>query len=409
MTAPAALLASATEDNAVVLLELGAVFVGVAVLARVATRLDISAIPLYLLAGLAIGNGGVVSLSAVDDFIAVGAEIGVVMLLLLLGLEYTGDELLENIRAHGRSGVLDAALNFVPGVLAGLWFGWSVTEALFLGGVTYISSSTVIAKTLGDLGRLGNRETPTILSILVIEDLGMAIYLPLIATLVIGGTVTSLTASLAIAVVAVAVALVVAFRYSDLISRVLFSRSDEVLLFSILGLALLIAGLADRLEISAGVGAFLVGIAIGGEAARNAANILSPVRDVFAAVFFVFFTFQIDPASIVTVLPAAAGLALVTAVTKVYTGWWSARQAGIATRGRVRAGTALIARGEFSIIIAGLAVSAGLTTDLGSLAAAYVLILAVAGPLVTRVADPVTVAILERRQHRGTARANQPR
>jgi CPA2 family monovalent cation:H+ antiporter-2 len=399
---------STAADTATVLLELGAVFLGVAALTRLAARLDISAIPLFLLAGLAIGNGGVVSLSAIDDFIAVGAEIGVVMLLLLLGLEYTGDELAENLRAHSRSGVLDAVMNLTPGFVAGLLFGWSVTEAVFLAGVTYISSSTVIAKTLGDLGRLGNRETPTILSILVIEDLGMAIYLPLIATLVIGGTASSLAISLAVAVTAVAVALLGAFRYSHLISQALFSRSDEVLLFSILGLAFLIAGLADWLEVSAGVGAFLVGIAIGGDAARNAANLLSPVRDLFAALFFVFFTFQIDPASIVPVLPAAAALAVVTALTKVYTGWWSARQAGIATRGRVRAGTALIARGEFSIIIASLAVASGLTPELGSLAAAYVLILAVTGPLVTRFADPLTAAILDRRQRRGSVRARQP-
>lgn len=408
MTTFAAVAAFTTHDSAIVLLELGAVFIGVAILTRLATRLDVSAIPLFLLAGLAIGRGGIVSLSAIDDFIAVGAEIGVVMLLLLLGLEYTGEELSENLRVHRRSGLLDAALNFTPGFAAGLLFGWSATEATFLGGVTYISSSTVIAKTLGDLGRLGNRETPAVLSILVIEDLGMAVYLPLIATLVIGGTLGSLAISLAVAVTAVVLALFVAFRYSQVISRALFSHSDEVLLFSILGLAFVIAGLADRLEISAGVGAFLVGIAIGGDAARSAANLLSPVRDVFAAIFFVFFTFQIDPASIVTVLPEAAALAVVTALTKVYTGWWSARQAGIATRGRVRAGTALIARGEFSIIIAGLAVSAGLTADLGPLAAAYVLILAVAGPLVTRFADPLTAAILERRERAALLRARPP-
>ena len=88
-------------------------------------------------------------------------------------------------------------------------------------------------------------------------------------------------------------------------------------------------------------------------------------------------------------LAVAAALAVVTAATKVVTGWWSAARAGIARPGRLRAGTVLTVRGEFSIVIAGIAVAEGVNAEIGPLAAAYVLILAVGGPLLARVADPV--------------------
>jgi CPA2 family monovalent cation:H+ antiporter-2 len=107
---------------------------------------------------------------------------------------------------------------------------------------------------------------------------------------------------------------------------------------------------------------------------------------VFAAVFFVFFGFQVDPGTIPPVIVPALALAAVGAGTKFVTGWLGARRAGVGRRGRIRAGVGLIARGEFSIVIAGLAVAAGAEPELGPLAAAYVLVLAVAGPLAARFA-----------------------
>jgi CPA2 family monovalent cation:H+ antiporter-2 len=88
------------------------------------------------------------------------------------------------------------------------------------------------------------------------------------------------------------------------------------------------------------------------------------------------------------VLPAAVALAVVTTATKIATGWFAARREGVAVPGRLRAGTALVARGEFSIVIAGLAVTSGLP-EIGPVATGYVLILAVTGPVLTRVAEPI--------------------
>ncbi|HEV2074651.1 MAG TPA: cation:proton antiporter [Thermoleophilaceae bacterium] len=381
-------------------IELGAIVLGLALLARLAGAVDLSPIPLYLLAGLALGEGGLLPIGFSQDFVEGGADIGVVLLLFMLGLEYSGEELERGLRSGVRAGALDLALNFSPGLAAGLLLGWDPLAAVLLGGVTYISSSGVIAKVLSDLGRIGNRETPVVLSLLVIEDLVMAAYLPLVAVLLLGtGLVESLLA-LGVAVGAAGIALVLALRYGALISRALRHRSNEVVLLSTLGLILLVAGVAEELQVSSAVGAFLVGIALSGEVAEHARGLLGPLRDLFAAVFFVFFGLQIDPAGIPPVALAALALGVVSAATKVYTGQWAARRAGVAARGRARAGTALVARGEFSILIAGLGVSAAIEPELGPLAAAYVLLLAIAGPILTRLADPISRLTDRRRRER---------
>ena len=365
-------------------------------LGRLAGRLGIPSIPLYLLAGVAVGEGGMVPLVTAREFIEVGAQIGVILLLLLLGLEYSGSELTQALRDHAPSGLLDLILNFTPGLVVGVVLGWDIRAALLLGGITYISSSGIIAKVLGDLGRTGNRETPVILAIVVTEDLVMALYLPLMAGLLIGGEPEDITVQIALAVSAVVVALAVAIRYGSTLSRLVFSESDENLLLSLLGVTLVVAGLAEELQASAAVGAFLVGIALSGTAAHNASQLLTPLRDLFAALFFAFFGLQIDPGDLPNALALAVALAVVTAATKVATGWWSAQRAGVGRPGRMRAGATLIARGEFSIVIAGIGVAEGIEGDLGPLAAGYVLVLAVAGPLAAKAADPLARRLLQR-------------
>ena len=383
-----------------VLIELGAVIVGLAILARVASRLAIPAIPLYLLAGLAFGKGGLLPLVTTAEFIEIGAEIGLILLLLSLGLEYSARELISTLKAQAPAGFLDAAVNFTPGFLAGLALGWGVLPAAVLGGVTYVSSSGVVAKLLHDLGWIGNRETPVVLSILVIEDLAMAVYLPMLAALLIGGATLSGLGTAAAAVAGVVAFLAMALRVEVGVSRLIFSHSDEALLLTILGLAVLVAGIAELVQVSAAVGAMLVGIALSGPAARGARALLAPLRDFLAAIFFAFFGLSVDPSLIPGALGPALALAAVTAATKFATGWWSARREGIGPRGRARAGAALIARGEFSIVIAGIAVASGLPSDVGALSIAYVLVLAITGPLAARVSEPVAERLLVRKAQR---------
>lgn len=385
------------HNTAISLIELGAVFFGLGILGRLAWRIGISPIPLYLLGGLAFGAGGLAPLHGIEEFTHLASEIGVILLLLLLGLEYSAAELVTGLKRSWMAGLLDLLLNALPGAGVALLLGWGPVGALAMAGVTYISSSGIIAKVLGDLGRLGNRETPVILSILVFEDLAMAVYLPILTALLAGATLLGGLTAVGVSLVVITVVLVMALRFGRYVSMVVDSPEPEVFLLRLLGAALLVAGIAAQLQVSAAVGAFLLGIAISGSTAENATKLLEPLRDLFAAMFFVVFGLNTDPATFPPVLGAALLLALVTTVTKVATGWWAARRQGIARMGRARAGAALVARGEFSIVIAGLAVSAGaVDARFAALATAYVLLMAIVGPLAARLVEPVATALRRR-------------
>lgn len=375
------------HETVLVLIEVGALLVLLALAGRFAALIGQSPIPFYMTVGLLFGTGGFLSLKASQPFLETGSEIGVVLLLLMLGLEYSPKELVGNLKRSARSGLWDALLNAIPGALFGLIMGWGALGAMVMAGVTWVSSSGVIAKLLTDLGRLGNRETPSVLSILVIEDLAMAFYLPVLSAVVIGASLLQGAITVAIAVASVLVILLIAVRYGNRISRIFNPERTETLVIGVLGLAMLVAGLAAAVQVSSAVGAFLVGIAISGQVAHVAQKYLTPLRDLFAAIFFVFFGLTTDAREIPAAFIPALVLALVTMSTKVLTGYLAARKAGIGRAGRWRAGLVLVPRGEFSIIIAAMAVMSGADSFIASVAATYVLITVISGPVLVRLAD----------------------
>jgi CPA2 family monovalent cation:H+ antiporter-2 len=174
------------HETTLILIEVGALIFALGLVSWFSNRAGLSPIPFYLIIGLLLGEGSLIPLSASEEFIEIGSEIGVVLLLAMLGLEYSAQELLTNLKRSRWAGVLDALMNALPGAAFALILGWGPIAALVLAGITWISSSGVIAKLLVELGRLSNRETPTILSILVIEDLAMAFYLPILSAVLIG-------------------------------------------------------------------------------------------------------------------------------------------------------------------------------------------------------------------------------
>ena len=376
-------LPSPSHNFALVFVELGLATFGLAILARMASRWGFSSIPLYLLAGLAFGNGGIAPLNLSKEFIEIGAEIGVLLLLFMLGLEYSGEELKQNLRSGVTGAAIDFALNFPIGFFAGLLLGWGVLPCVLLGGVTYVSSSGIIARVLSELGRLNAAETPTVLSILVLEDLVMAVYLPLVAVLLAGGGATKIVVSVTIACTTVLAVLFIAIRFGHSLSALVAHQSDEIILLTTFGIVLLVAGLAQRLQVSAAIGAFLVGIAVSGPIAEQSHRLFSPLRDLFAATFFFFFGLEIDPRSLPPALLVALGLGAATCITKALTGFLATRGLRIGWKARLRAGLTLAAHGEFSIVIAGLGVA--LEPRLGPICAAYVLLMAIIGPIAPRI------------------------
>jgi CPA2 family monovalent cation:H+ antiporter-2 len=386
------LVAAASGDTALAFIEIGVVAIVLSVLARVATRLGITPIPLYLLAGLAVGEGGLLPLDVSGEFIQETGEIGVLLLLLALGLEYSPAELRAGLRSGAMAGVVDALVNFTPGFVVGLALGWEPIAAVLLGGVSWISSSGVVSKVLTDLDRLSNRETPAVLNLLVIEDLAMAVFLPVVGAIVAGRGVSDTLVTVSVALAAVAAILVVALRWGDRLSRLLAPASDEALLLAVFGLTLLVGGLAQKLQVSAAIGAFLVGLALSGSVQARASSVVGPLRDLFAATFFLFFSFSVDPGDLAAVALPAAVLACLGAAGKLVSGWVAARPMTAAPPGRVRAATVLIARGEFSIVVAALGAGTMDGAELSALAAGYVLITAVTGPLSSKYADRLTAA-----------------
>jgi CPA2 family monovalent cation:H+ antiporter-2 len=368
----------------VTLLELGGVLVGLAVLARLAARFDLPTAPLYLLAGLAFGEGGVLPLVTTREFVETGAEIGLILVLFALGLEHSARDLVATARASAPAGAIDLAMNFTPGFAFGILLGWGPLAAAFLGGITYVSSSGVAARLLEHAGPHAREAGRSVVTIAVVEDLVMALYLPVLAALLLGRTVSASLVAVAVAFAAVAVILWLALRVEVGLSRVLFSRSDEALLLSIVGFAIVVAGVAEVARFSAAVGALLAGIMLSGPAARGAQSLVRPLRDLFAAIFFAFIGLSIDPATIPPVLGLAVLLGGVTIGTKFAAGWWAAGRPGLERRARGVVGAALIPRGELSIAIAGLAAGTAVEHDLGATTVAYVLVTIVVGSAVTR-------------------------
>jgi CPA2 family monovalent cation:H+ antiporter-2 len=370
------------QVSATLLLELGVILAVLTVLGTAARRFALSPIPLYLVAGLALGDGGIAPIPAAGQFVSTGATIGVVLLLLVLGLEFSIAEFASSLRRHLPSAWVDVLLNAAPGAIAGWLLGLNGVGILALAGVTYISSSGVIARLLSDLRRLGNRETPAVLSILVLEDFAMAAYLPLLSVLATGGTWLQALLGMAVAVAALSIAFAASYRWGHHVGRLVAHPDNEQVLLRILGLTLIVAALAEFVHVSAAVGAFLVGLTLTGESADRARMVLSPLRDLFAAIFFLAIGVSVKAADLVPMLPAALALAVVSAATKVLTGQFAARREGVGRQGQLRAGTALIARGEFSLVIIGLVGTSIEAVE--AVATPYVFILAIAGPVLAR-------------------------
>ncbi len=217
------------------------------------------------------------------------------LLLLTLGLEYTGEELANSVEKGWPSGSSTSSATRLPGLVIALVLGWGTKSALLLAGITYITSSGVVSKLLSDLGRKVAAESPAVLTVLVLEDLAMAVYLPIVGVILAGERASAATRAIVVAVVAIVVALFVAIRLGWLVTKIVAARTDEALLLGVLGLTLVVAGGMQQLEVSAAVAAFLVGIAISGSVRDRVEPLVAPIRDLSAAMFFLLFSLRIDP------------------------------------------------------------------------------------------------------------------
>ncbi|HYZ78382.1 MAG TPA: cation:proton antiporter [Gaiellaceae bacterium] len=356
-----------------------------AALGLVASRAGLSAIPAYLLAGLLLGPNepkalSLIRPSEVTDFLA---EIGLVFLLFFLGLEFTLGRLVRS-RQHALVGgaidfLANAGLGLIIGVAAfGISFG-----SLVLAAAIYVSSSAITVKGLIDFRRLADDETDLVLAILVAEDLVIGLVLGFASGG--GGAAGETLALVGKAIAFVAAALAVSKWLSGLIDRLLDWLPREFFLLAVFGFLMGAGALAREVGLSEAIGALMAGVVLSGTSVREEIEErFFSFRDVFAALFFFVFGLSIDVARIGSVGWILAAAVVAALVGKVGGGYVAGLVGGLTRRQSFNAGVALVAHGEFTIILAQVAsgnaqISSQTQAKLVAFAGLYVLITATIG------------------------------
>lgn len=383
------------------LLEIGLLFTGLAVAGTLASWTRQSVIPFYIVAGLILGVPGLelggVSLGLVTDseFVTGAAELGVVLLLFFLGLEFSFSSLLGNRARILKAGGMDLAINVPLGFAIGWAFGFTVVESLFLAGIVYISSSAVITKSLIDLGWIANEESETILGVLVFEDLFIAFFLSLLSAVALGGGgVEAALLEVSAAMLVMGLFVVLALFGARWLGRAVDIPSDELTSLRALAVTVLGAGLAVSFGLSEAVAAFFVGMAFSEtQQVDRLERVIGPLKDLFGAVFFFWIGLRMDPGLLLSTPGLLVVAVLATGVAKVASGILAGRAYGLSPRRQRRVGLALIPRAEFSLIIATMAlVSEGgpvLTETIPAFTVAYVLVLSILATLLMQSADRI--------------------
>jgi CPA2 family monovalent cation:H+ antiporter-2 len=338
------------------LAELAVTIAVLGALGLAASRFGLSAIPAYLLAGIILGPNDpelikLVQPSEVTDFVA---EVGLIFLLFFLGLEFSVDRLLRSGRHVGLGGAVDLAVNAGLGLLVGLAAFGPSFAALVVAGCVYVSSSAIAVKALIDFRRLADDETDLVLAILLFEDIVIAAMLGFVATG--GGSVATTAGVTAKALLFVGAALAASRWLGAPIGRLLDRLELEFFLLAVFGFVIGMSAVAKELDMSEAIGALMAGVILSESGVREEIELrFFAVRDVFAALFFFVFALTIDLGRIpdvgwIVLLAVAA-----TLVGKVGVGVIAGRLGGFTARQGINAGAALVAHGEFTIILAQLA------------------------------------------------------
>lgn len=385
---------------------------GTAVLAGLAARrVGQSVVPAYVLCGIVVGPP-VLGLVTDRALLAPLSTLGLVLLLFFMGLESSASSLASAPRRTLKDAALDFGLNFTPGVLIALLFGWPLVLALFLGLASFATSSAIAVKAIIELRRTANADTGVVMNLMVVEDLITAILLAGIASVALAGTADPLVmAGAAVKALGLCFAFLVLAR--PLVRRLSersvprpHMRSQELFLLGLLAVVLAAAALAEGAGLSAALGAFLLGLAfsdsVHGPRLREA---VVPLRDASVAAFFFAFGMLVDLKGLPAYVPMLLVLIPVTMATKFVTGLMIATRRGQTHKARLNIATALLPRGEFGIVVADMSASAGLGSALSTVAGVYVVVTAVLGSVMMT----LTGRLVQAARHHQHFHASLPR
>jgi monovalent cation:H+ antiporter-2, CPA2 family len=354
-------------------------------LGLVASRFGLSAIPAYLLAGLLLGPNEpeiltVVRPSEVTQFVA---ELGVIFLLFFLGLEFTFERLLRASRHATLGGTIDLVANAGLGLVVGLAAFGASFGAIVVAAMVYVSSSAVAVKALTDFRRLADDETDLVLAVLLFEDLVIALVLGFAAGG--GGSPAGTIGAAAKAVGFVGGSLVVSRYGVRWIDRVLDLLPREFFLLFVVALLAGMSAASHALGLSEAIGALMAGVILSETSLREEIEErFFSFRDVFAALFFFVFGLTIDVGALGSVGWLVALAVVLSVVGKMGGGFAAGRLGGFTARQSINVGAALVAHGEFTIIIAQIAgdneeLSGDVRRDIVAFAGLYVLATATIG------------------------------
>ena len=347
---------TATGGTPVTLSQLALTLAVLGVLGLAASRIGLSAIPAYLLAGLLLGPNeprflSVIEPSEVTTFVA---ELGLVFLLFFLGLEFSFDRLSRSGRHLLAGGSIDLAVNAGLGLAVGLAAFGPSFAAILMAGAIYVSSSAVTVKGLIDFRRLADDETDLVLAILVFEDIVIAAFVGFAAAG--GGGVSPTLVALGEAIAFVGVSILIARTVAQRIGRLLERLDPEFLLLFVIALVAGMSAAAKAVGLSEAIGALMAGIILAETPVRQEIESrLLGFRDIFAALFFFVFGLSIDLGALGDVGLVLALAVAATMLGKVTAGYLAGRVAGFSPRRSLNTGAALVAHGEFTIILAQLA------------------------------------------------------
>ena len=380
---PQILAAGTNATTNLAILELGLVFVGLGLLSWLALKLHISSVPLFLLAGLSLGKGGLAPLALSEDFLNLGAEIGALLLLLVMGFEYSAQDLVSTLKSKWAIGLVDVFVNSVPAALIALMLGFGPLGAIAFAGIMFVSSSGIASQLIRESGWSKSNIAKRATSILVFEDIVLAPYLPILAAVTLGLSALGGLISVGIALVVTLAVFFIAMGREIPGLRSLAQSGPGPLLLLTFGIALAISGSANLAGFSGVIAAFLFGLLLTGEVAESLRSRFAPLRDIFSAIFFLFFGLTIDYRDVLVVLPIALVFSIVGVAGKFGVGWWVGRDMTDHMSWK-RIGAFLSSRGEFSMIIASTVASNAALASIKEITLGIVVLTALTSTLAIR-------------------------
>lgn len=361
-----------------------------------AYRLKIPDVIIFLLLGIMIGL-----FMEESELMHYAAEIGIVLLFFMLGMEFPIKVLGRMARDIYIPGLIDLVLSFGVTFFIALFMGLDVTSAMLVGGVVYATSSSITAKMLQKRNRLINDESGFMLGLLIFEDVVAPILVAVIASMYLSGGISGVQLFIvfvkiaALIAVAIFLARVVFTRLRPFIGRLL---DEDFFILFIIGFSLLYAGLALWLGLSEVLGAFLAGIMFAevGQS-KDLQNHTRNMRDLLIPVFFIYFGTTIDVTEGVLMIPLLSVLLVWSIVAKIAVGYFGGQIYGLDIKQSWIAGFSLTQRGEFSIIIAALA-----ATELKTFSGMFIFFSAVAGILLFEMAPQIATRLAAMRRAGGS-------